>query len=150
MFRKMLDRIARNCGYFTSTEVEMCVRSAEREAFKFRRKDSPLKEGGGDDISLDENGASPIFLDTAMRILRLHGFALVYYGGNALHKAVGAPTERRCWEEDLFRAVFAIAGQESVQSSRLAASIENNLFDLNHAGEAGIEVARMISSGRKA
>ena len=85
-----------------------------------------------------------------MRILRLHGFALVYYGGNALHKAVGAPTERRGWEEDLFRAVFAIAGQESVQSSRLAASIENNLFDLNHAGEAGIEVARMISSGRKA
>ncbi len=142
MFSKVLDRIARNFGYFTSAEIQSCVRSSEEEALKYRL---PL----GDEKSNGEV-LNSIALDTAMRALRLHGFALVYYGGNALHKAVGAPTERRGWEEDLFRAVFAIAGQESVQSSRLAASIENNLFDLNHAGEAGIEVALMISSGRTA
>ncbi|HNB69429.1 hypothetical protein [Accumulibacter sp.] len=29
-----MDRIARECGYYTSSDVEMCVRSAEEEAMK--------------------------------------------------------------------------------------------------------------------
>jgi|JRYH01.1.fsa_nt_gb hypothetical protein len=142
MFSKVLDRIARNFGYFTSAEIQSCVRSSEEEALKYRL---PL----GDEKSNGEV-LNSIALNTAMRALRLHGFALVYYGGNVLHQAVGAPTEQRSWKEDLSRATRSIAGQGSEQPLCLAAALEDNLFDLNSAGAAGIEVARMISSGRKA
>ena len=48
----------------------------------------------------------------ALRLLRLHGFALVYYGGDALHQAVGAPTEGDVIGKALNKAVLvgAIVG----------------------------------------
>lgn len=37
MFRAVLDRLARMCGYFTSQDVQACVASAEAKALKTPR-----------------------------------------------------------------------------------------------------------------
>ncbi|WP_296489135.1 hypothetical protein [Rhodoferax sp.] len=37
------------------------------------------------------------FNSDLLRLLRLHGFALTFYGGDALHAGVGAPTEQQTW-----------------------------------------------------
>lgn len=85
----------------------------------------------------------------ALRLLRLHGFALVYYGGDALHQAVGAPTEGDVIGKALNKAAAALAGAAGERASRLAIAIDENAFDLNVQGDPGIHLARAIAEGRK-
>lgn len=99
----------------------------------------------------------PDLVKALLSYLRLHGFALVYYGGDVLHQAVGAPTAGKSWYEDLMEAASGAARTPAQASARLPAdaemavqlseAIQASLFDLNAAGEAGVAIAKSISNG---
>lgn len=86
----------------------------------------------------------PDDLYSFLKHLRMHGFALVHYGGNVLAQAVDAPTAGRTWSDDLER--FAASITEGEEEARcLVQSIKASLFDLNKTGNAGVQVAKAIS-----
>lgn len=91
----------------------------------------------------------PEVFGQALRLLRLHGFALVYYGGDALHQAVGAPTAGVVIDQALNEAAAALAGTAGERASRLAIALDENTFDLNVQGPSGLQLARTIAEGRK-
>lgn len=87
-----------------------------------------------------------------LRLLRLHGFALTFYGGKALHAGVGAPTERQTWRTALDGLAASITREGDVtacQAHELTSAIESCLFDLNtvEPNTAGASVAVAISRG---
>ncbi|MHB8762692.1 MAG: hypothetical protein ACYC6J_10020 [Coriobacteriia bacterium] len=87
-----------------------------------------------------------------LRLLRLHGFALTFYGGKALHAGAGAPTADETWRSALERLAESITreGEVSEQHAHeLIATIAANLFDLNavEPASAGAAVAAAITSG---
>lgn len=90
-------------------------------------------------------------MDHALRLLRLHGFALTYYGGDALRAGAGAPTENQTWRTALNGLAASLAGDASVsaqEAHKMIAGIEANLFDLNAVdpASAGAAVAAAISN----
>lgn len=88
---------------------------------------------------------NPIVLEAALKVLRLHGFAVVHYGGDVLHQAVGAPTNGRTWRDDLARAAESITHDKGEQAWRFAQAVEASLFDLNKIGTAGVAVSQTIA-----
>jgi hypothetical protein len=69
-----------------------------------------------------------------LSLLRLHGFALTFYGGKALHAGVGAPTEHQTWRTALDGLIASITrggGVTAYQAHELTSAIESCLFDLN-------------------
>ena len=87
-----------------------------------------------------------------LRLLRLHGFALTFYGGKALHAGVGAPTDEQTWRsalDDLAASLTRDATMSAQQAHELIATIVSTLFDLNavEPASAGAAVAAAISSG---
>lgn len=87
----------------------------------------------------------PKTLENALKVLRLHGFAVVHYGGHVLHQATGAPTSGTTWRDDLERAAESITQGKGEQALRFAQAVEASLFDLNKMGSAGVAVAKVIS-----
>jgi hypothetical protein len=88
-------------------------------------------------------------LEAALKVLRLHGFALVYYGGNVLDKAYGEPTLGRTWRADLARACDSITDGSKEDAWRLGNAIEWGLFDLNRAGPSCVPVTLLARQFRK-
>lgn len=87
----------------------------------------------------------PEALEAALKLLRLHGFALIHYGGDALHQGAGTPTIGETWRDNLTRACNSIANGQPEAAWQLGKSIEFSLFDLNRLGETGVAVAKAIN-----
>lgn len=92
----------------------------------------------------------PLTTDT-LRWLRLHGFALTFYGGKALHAGVGAPTDGQSWRTALdgISASLTDDGMPAKDAHDVIAAIGSCLFDLNAVEpvSAGVAVAASISKG---
>jgi hypothetical protein len=90
------------------------------------------------------------FNSELLRLLRLHGFALTFYGGDALHAGVGAPTEQQTWRsalDGLAESISRDGAGTAQQAHELTATIASCLFDLNAVAPraAGAAVASAIS-----
>ncbi|GEM_PF-960115 len=96
-------------------------------------------------MAVSDNSPTPEALKFALPLLRMHGFVMVRYGGDVLHRAVGAPTAGRTWREDLSKAVEALSEGNDEKADLLADAIARSLFDLNLVGAAGTPIAKAIS-----
>ena len=96
-------------------------------------------------MPVPENRSNPEAIKAVLKLLLVHGFALVYYGGDVLRHRGDAMTAGRSWRDDLVRAVESITGDAGENALLLARAIEECLFDLNKTGSAGIAVAKAIS-----
>lgn len=82
-----------------------------------------------------------------LRLLRLHGFALTFYGGKSLHA-----TEEKTWRSALDGLAASLTRDATMSAEKiheLIDTIGSTLFDLNavESASAGAAVAAAISSG---